>query len=276
MIRSWLIPLLAGLVSLAQAQKNIDSTAAAKLPNELIIRMGYASRVAYAGRTLGLDQFGLSPSLAYYHASGLFGSVSGSTYSGTEPHYALTTFSAGYTKDITQKLSATLTYDYLYFTPSQPAQPNPLHNGIDTYLNYDLGVLNLSADYTHYWGQQTANQFSAMVSGFAVIRPGGWLDKIVLMPTLSALWGSDNVVFSQLRTTPVTKRKKASTETVTENESGLLDYELNLPIRIYKNNFRFLATYHYVIPHQLSANEGVLKPIGYLTTSFSYVFKGRH
>src|SRR5689334_14305498 len=44
--------------------------------SQLAVRLAYNSNVFYAGRTLGIDQFGLSPGISYYHKSGLYADVS--------------------------------------------------------------------------------------------------------------------------------------------------------------------------------------------------------
>ncbi|HPW63921.1 MAG TPA: hypothetical protein PLJ13_16615, partial [Cyclobacteriaceae bacterium] len=45
--------------------------------SQLVARLGYNSNVVSASRTLGFNQFGLAPGIAYYHKSGLYTDVTG-------------------------------------------------------------------------------------------------------------------------------------------------------------------------------------------------------
>src|SRR5688572_2481757 len=42
------------------------------LSSQFAVRVGYNSNVLSAGRTLGIENFGLAPGISYYHKSGLY------------------------------------------------------------------------------------------------------------------------------------------------------------------------------------------------------------
>src|SRR5690349_516475 len=48
-----------------------------ELKSQLAVRVGYNSNVLEAGRTLGIENFGLSPAISYYHKSGLYADLTG-------------------------------------------------------------------------------------------------------------------------------------------------------------------------------------------------------
>ena len=59
------------------------------------IRLAYNSNVLSAGRTLGIENFGLSSGLSYYHKSGFYGDLSGFWSKDFDPKYYLTIASVG-------------------------------------------------------------------------------------------------------------------------------------------------------------------------------------
>ena len=62
----------------------------------------YDSKVVYQGRTDGISQFGLSPSLSFQHKSGFNASVSGDIWSAEPKPYARTTIGLGWDFDLPQ------------------------------------------------------------------------------------------------------------------------------------------------------------------------------
>ncbi len=53
--------------------------------SQLAIRIGYNSNVLSAGRTLGIENFGLAPGISFYHISVLFADVT--SYWSKWPNY---------------------------------------------------------------------------------------------------------------------------------------------------------------------------------------------
>ena len=45
--------------------------------SQLAVRLGYNSNVFSTGRTLGIEQFGLSPSISFYHKQGFYADITG-------------------------------------------------------------------------------------------------------------------------------------------------------------------------------------------------------
>src|SRR5688500_15690403 len=67
--------------------------------SQLAVRLSYNSNVMSTGRTLGIDNFGLSPGVSYYHKSGLYADLSGFWSKNFDPAYYLTVTSLGYMHD---------------------------------------------------------------------------------------------------------------------------------------------------------------------------------
>ena len=55
--------------------------------SQMAVRLAYNSNVMSTGRTLGIENFGLSPGISYYHKSGFYADVSGYWSKDLDPAY---------------------------------------------------------------------------------------------------------------------------------------------------------------------------------------------
>jgi hypothetical protein len=96
--------------------------------SSLVTRFGYNSNVVSSGRPFGIDQFGLTSGLSYYHKSGLYVDATGYWSQQYDPNYYLTIASAGYFNSI-KKWTYNLEYShYFYNTASGSDIYNPYTN----------------------------------------------------------------------------------------------------------------------------------------------------
>ena len=72
--------------------------------SQLAVRLSYNSNVLSAGRTLGIENFGLAPGLSYYHKSGLYADVSGYWSKDFDPSYYLNDCIRGVHAQLLQEL----------------------------------------------------------------------------------------------------------------------------------------------------------------------------
>ena len=79
------------------------------------VRLAYNSNVLSAGRTLGIENFGLSPGLSYYHKSGFYGDLSGFWSKDFDPKYYLTIASVGYIYSFPKVFSIMAGYDRYFY-----------------------------------------------------------------------------------------------------------------------------------------------------------------
>src|SRR5690349_16885518 len=93
--------------------------------SQLAVRLSYNSNVMSAGRTLGIQNFGLAPGISYYHKSGLYADVSGYWSQDFEPTYYLTITSLGYMHSFSKYFSIMGGYDHYFY-----------NFGEDTYIPY--------------------------------------------------------------------------------------------------------------------------------------------
>src|SRR5688572_14102284 len=87
--------------------------------SQLALRVSYNSNVLSTGRTLGIENFGLSPGVSYYHKSGLFADVSGYWSRNFDPSYYLTVASLGYMRDLSRHFSIMAGYDHYFYSTGE-------------------------------------------------------------------------------------------------------------------------------------------------------------
>src|SRR6187399_3547601 len=82
--------------------------------SQVAFRLSYNSNVLSTGRTLGIENFGLTPGISYYHWTGLYADVSGFWSKDFDPSYYLTIASVGYMHDFSKKFSVMAGYDHYF------------------------------------------------------------------------------------------------------------------------------------------------------------------
>ena len=167
-----------------------------ELPSDLIFRIDYYSKVLTAGRDFGTSQYGISPSITYYHKSGIYGGLTSNLYSQSEPRYAMTDVTLGYSNffKFAENWSYTATFDHYFFNPTS----NLLSNSLAVYTNYDFGKVNVGTSYSFFFGgNETGNRINPSIGGYFKIKNVGFIDKITFSPTLSATIATDNIAFSK-------------------------------------------------------------------------------
>ena len=234
-----------------------DSLAArpAGLPSQVVLRLDYAARALFAGRDYGIQQSATTPSVLYNHRSGAYAGVSGSFYSQTAPSYVLTDFSLGYGNLLGSKLLYNVSYDRYRYNASGPAV---LANTGGLLLSYDFGPLSLGSSYAFlFGGGQTGHRLVPSLSGYKAWKSVGFVDKLFVLPSLSATVGTENTSYQTFPPKVVqaakAKKNKKAAAPVTEqvNEFGLMGWNLALPVKARVGHFTLGATYNYALPIKL-------------------------
>lgn len=178
--------------------KLIDSLINLPEPSSyLSARISYTSDIAYAGRNFGVNQYGFSSGLSYYHKSGIYGDVTGYWNSNSEPKYNPTILSLGYLGYLGKNISYMTYYDhYFYQKPEEndlAVSSYPLTNSVSTSGYYDLKYLSLGADYSFLFGEETAHRVRANIIGRFRWYKKGIFDRISFSPGVSMLAGNQNI-----------------------------------------------------------------------------------
>ena len=159
----------------------------------LNVRLGYVSTVVSAGRTFGIEQFGIMPAVNYFHHSGFFGGATGYWSNEYSPEYYLTNLSVGYSHTFKQKISITANHDFYLFNDT--LGDHSFDKSAEVALNYQFKKFDIGGDYAFLYGNDQAHRVTAVANARFKIKMHGFLDAITFMPGASFQWGNANVLF---------------------------------------------------------------------------------
>jgi hypothetical protein len=159
----------------------------------LNVRLGYVSTIVSAGRSFGVEQYGITPAVNYFHHSGLFAGATGYWSNEYSPGYYLTNLSFGYSKTFFRKMVVTANHDfYLY---NDTLGEHSFNKSIQAGLGYQFKHADANIDYAFLYGNDHAHRITATANARLKIRPNGFLDAIIFMPGASFQWGNANVFY---------------------------------------------------------------------------------
>ncbi len=238
--------------------------------SSLILRMGYISDIMNAGRDFGINQYGFSGGLSYYHKTGFFGDITGYWNSDMEPEYNPTIVNLGYMGNILPKWNIITTYEH-YFYHVNESEDNvyyPLTEALSFTTYIDIKFLSLGFDYSFLFGEETAHRLRPQM--FATIRfPNvGFIDEITLIPSASILFGNQNIYYidgnyqtlrrlyqriGRRRFLILYKDYPELIEALQPEEGirtvfGLMNYSFSFPVNLKFGNFSISTGYFLNIP----------------------------
>jgi hypothetical protein len=245
--------------------------------SQLAVRLAYNSNVLYAGRTLGIDQFGLSPGISYYHKSGLFADVSSYISKDLDPSYYLTVLSAGYMHLFSRILSGIVSYDRYMYNLADEYVPYPNALTASPYL--DLNFVNVRFDYSYYFGEKHAHRMTPTLGINLTRKKLFGIDRVSFRPSAGLLMGTETlseieVRFPQNFREYIDNQQKYGTpyRLVIRNYDvfGIMNYSFTAPIYITHRNWNFTLSYTYNIPKALPDEPLYLSKAGYVAASVTY------
>lgn len=244
--------------------------------SQLAVRLAYNSNVFYAGRTLGIDQFGLSPGISYYHKSGFYADMSGFWSHDFEPEYYLTILSAGYMHSFSRHFSLATYYDHYFYNLDDVTIPYT--NGLTVSPILDIKPFTFQCDYTFYFGDANANRLMPSIT-INIAKKKLWgIDRVSFTPAFYMLFGDETFTNIIIPSTPaewLAARLRLQQglpwyKTETYTEFGTMNYSFSLPINIQHKSFSISVSYVYSIPKALPS-EALLPPeSGFVTAGVTY------
>jgi hypothetical protein len=244
--------------------------------SQLAVRLAYNSNVLYAGRTLGIDQFGLSPGVSYYHKTGLYADLSAFWSNDFDPKYYLTVVSAGYIHSFSPKFSLTANYDHYFYNLKDDYVPYT--NGLTLSSVLDIKPITLQCDYTFYFGETYANRLMPSLGVNLEKKKFLGLDRISFNPTFYLLLGDQgftNIIIPSTREEWIRAYLRMQQglpwyRTETFREFGVMNYSISVPLNMYLKNFGLSVSYVYSIPKALPSETLSLPESGFLAASLTY------
>lgn len=250
--------------------------------SQLAVRLAYNSNVLYAGRTLGINQFGLSPGVSYYHKSGLYADLTGYWSTDLDPSYYLTILSAGYMHSFNPVISLTVNYDRYFYNLDDDFIPYA--NGFTVSPAADIKPFSIQCDYTYFFGNEHANRLMPSLGLNLEKKKFLGIDKISFTPVFCLLLGDKT--FTEI-IIPSTRQEwiqayirvlqgKSWEKTVTYTEFGIMNYSFSFPLNIQHKDFSFYASYTYSIPRALPSEVLLLPETGFITAGVTYYINFRN
>lgn len=249
--------------------------------SQLALRMAYNSNVLSAGRTLGIENFGLAPGISYYHRSGLYADLSGYWSKDFEPAYYLTVASLGYMRDLSKHFSVMAGYDrYFYSIATSENSYIPYKNTLSVSPILEFKPLSLTTNYSFYFGEQRAHRIMPCLTLTLQKRKFWNIDRIAFMPSVFALMG-DEVITKMEFVPPKTVREAidnmrdhgriSSAVEVRNHVFGIMNYAFSAPVSITHKQWMMTFTWSYSIPKALPGEPLTLSESTYLSGSLTYI-----
>lgn len=244
--------------------------------SQLAFRFSYNSNVLWAGRTLGIDNFGLAPGVSYYHKSGLFTDVSTYWSKDFEPNFYLTTFSVGYMHTFSSRFSFITSYDHYFYNLAENYIPYSNAFTISPFL--DFKPVTLRVDYYYYFGKESTHRVMPSISLSLQKKNFLNLDKVSVIPSVYMLLGNETITEIILPSTreewiaALLRLRKGQPWYIinSENVFGIMNYSLMMPLYIKYKDWNFSLTYTYNIPKALPGETLVISNSSFLSASVAY------
>jgi hypothetical protein len=244
--------------------------------SQLAFRIGYNSNVLWAGRTLGIEQFGLAPGISYYHKSGLFADASFFWSKDLEPNYYLTILSAGYMHTFSRHFSAMASYDRYFYNLED--EYIPYNNALTLSPLLEFYPVNIRVDYTYYFGERSVHRIMPSIGVTLEKSKLFKIDKVSFMPSVFMLMG--NEMFSEI-IFPTTRAEWVAAyirvrqglpwyRIETRNVFGVMNYAIMLPLNVRHKQMNFSFSYTYNIPKALPGETLTLSESSFLSASLSW------
>jgi hypothetical protein len=238
--------------------------------SSLVLRMGYISDIVNAGRDFGINQYGFSAGMSYYHKSGLFSDITGYWNSDMEPKYNPTIVSLGYLGSILPRWNIITSYEHNFYHTGNTEYETyyPLTEALNFTTYYDIKFLSAGFDYTFLFGEESAHRVRPHV--FSTIRfpDVGFIDEISLIPSVSLLFGNQNIyyvdgnyqalwlLYKRLGRVRFLRLYRERPDLINallpaegfNNVFGLMNYSLSLPVNFKIGDFSLSTGYFLNIP----------------------------
>ena len=247
--------------------------------SQLAVRMGYNSNAASNNRSLGINQFGLSPGVSYYHKSGVYLDASGYWSTEYDPNYYLTILSAGYIGIVSPKWSFLGEYSRFMYSDLGEDVTISYKNSVGISNFIDVKPLTFRLDYTLLFGEKVGHRILPGVMLNFEKRNWRNINRILFYPSFNLLIGSEKqeeyIPYANTLAGALIRLRNGLDLYYTSEKTlfGVMNYSFTTPISISLTNWNFLIAYTYNIPKALPGEELGLENSGFLSASITRYFR---
>ncbi len=243
--------------------------------SQLAVRVGYNSNVLSAGRTLGIENFGLAPGLSYYHKSGFYADVSGFWSKDFDPSYYLTVASLGYMHSFSKKFSIMAGYDRYFYNLRSENEYIPYKNTVSVTPILELKPVLFTLNYSFYFGDAHVHRIMPGTSVVLEKKKFLKIDRIAISPSFFMLLGDEKITKIQFDGSLRNYLRYGTWYRILEKDKtvfGIMNYTISIPLTITQRKWTFSFTYAYNIPKALPGEPFTLSESSFLSGSLTYFF----
>jgi hypothetical protein len=239
---------------------NIIDSVKSTLPS-LEIELNSSNKAVFWGRTFGLNQYSMEPSLLFNTGKGLF--LYNSNYFWSEdasPNIiAKSDFGIGYERDLTERLSASVSYERWLYYNGDTYVKHAIQNSAEAQVFYDFDFVNLETAVYYMFGNVNILETDVNISQEFFLLSFSKHSALYLFPEVTSIFANKNFL-------PIYSDFPSNFNN--NNQFRLIDLELNIPLRLQLKNIEIEPNFHYNVPIQ-QVNE-IVKPFGYFSLRLSY------
>lgn len=237
------------VLSLTTITASAQDSTSNQTPSYFKFSANYQNDNVYLGRKDSVAVPYLSPSIGYFHKSGLFFTASGS-YLSTEKRFDAFLFDAGYSFS-KNKWDGEFTAEKSFYSSQSYSVKSEIKGNVNGNVGYDLGFIKPTLSAAVDFGSNMD-----IASSLGIEHTFSFADDAAdITPTLVGNASTQNNydAYYRKRKFRVTKRGKLVVYNITAiplNVASfkLLDYEASLPVNYSKGKFSFNLTPVYAIP----------------------------
>jgi hypothetical protein len=223
----------------------------------------YVSLVSYNGRTEGIEQYGLSPSVTAHFGKGWSLSYEGAVWSAANPKYAFSSIGLAKKFEVGESFEGSIGYSRWLFHTNKAATNGDFGNIIDLETNWNIGDFTFGNTSSVLFGTSRALFLQPSLtyewSGrFGKARSFKWS----LKPSVTGDYGND---------VPTKLGGRALVRAARKSSFKVLNYDAALAGSLAYKKTDFSITYHYDVPVNTVAPNPV-NPFSYWEVSFIQTF----
>ncbi len=239
--------------------------------SQIDIHTAYMSRVVYAGRDYGINQYGVLPGISYKNKNGVSIYDESFIWSGMQRKYFKNELGMSWEHEWFDDFSTDAGYERWFINDSSADVRNSLTNALHLGLMYFTRYLHLSSYNMYMYGTNHAFVSSVTAAGNFAIRTGR-NGKLYIQPFARYIGGNSITPIS------IYQAGYAKTGGAAESPSSIsfatLDYELGMQLFFKYKKIEITPQYIYAFPVNPSS-ENPQTPFGYFTIDvvFKILFK---
>ncbi|MGB1042097.1 MAG: hypothetical protein ACPGU6_01775 [Tenacibaculum sp.] len=234
----------------------------------LHLSIDYNTNTYFSGRDIGVNQFNSNPQITYLHSNGFFAGISGVFFEQFTPQWDYTSATLGFAQKTGKSETFGWSASYTRYFFTNASEENTLENTISLGIDLENKKKTLGTELTTAYLFGSDDSFQITLSTYGVISLSKKTNShLKLRPELQIIAAEQTIQLSQI----ITVRDREFTRYILNNDFGLMNTQLLIPLQYSTGNIDFELGYIVNFPTSLSG-ESALKATDLFNFSISYLF----